>query len=475
MDISSTSTTQPETASWAALFQGAQRLVYSLIFGSSVALHAVNVFVATTIMPSVVADIGGLEVYAWSSTVFVAASIVSAALVSQLLAYGGANKAYLYASVIFIAGTLLCATAPNIWALIFGRTLQGLGGGFFYALSYAVIRMVYPEKLWPVAIGLITVMWGIATLIGPAIGGTFVEFATWRAAFWSLVPCTALIAVAAYLSMPRQLGEHQAESAKIPAVQIALVLSIVIVVSLGSIDPNALRVAGSLLLSALLIWILLSHENNSENRLFPRRTLEGNSALGQHYLCIGLLLIGMQAEVFAPYLLQVLHAQSPLVAGYMGALMALGWTAGSMTTASWSGERAAQTLVAGPLLGLAGLLLQACVFPLTPAGSILLLCLIAAGMLLVGFGIGITWPHVVTRIYALAPRDEQDLSAGAVTTVQLFATALGAAAGGMIVNLAGMHAPGGVAGAAAAARWLCLLFALAPLFAVLAARRALRN
>lgn len=466
------STTAPAvTTSWADLFQG-KLAIYSITFGSSVALHALNVFVATTIMPSVVRDIGGLDVYAWTSTVFVIISILSAALASRLLAVAGANWAYVIAAAIFSIGTLMCALAPNIWVLIAGRAVQGLGGGFFYALAYAVIRMVYPSRLWPIAIGFITVMWGVATLIGPAIGGIFTELGSWRAAFWMLVPCALIVGIIAFSTLPKKKKDYMPVEG-LPAIQIALLIAVVLVVSIGSIDVTKGKAVIFISIGILLVWVLIRTERSAKERLLPHGALSVTSPFGAHYICIGLLIIGMQPEIFAPYLLQVLHGQSPLWAGYIGALMALGWTAGSIISASWTGKRAASTLVMGPLLGLVGLLLQAWFLPMSSLGEWQILLPICSGLIFVGFGIGVTWPHIVTRIYEHAPEGEQDLAAGGVTIIQLFATALGTALGGMVVNLAGINEPGGIHGASSAALWLCLLFATSPLLGVFVARKAL--
>jgi MFS family permease len=150
-------------------------------------LHALNIYIVTTILPSVVGDIGGLGFYAWSMTLFVVASILGAAVASRLLDRVGAGRAYLTATLVFAAGTLICAAAPAFPVLLAGRFVQGVGGGLLYALAYSIIRLVYPEALWPRAIGLISVMWGVSTLVGPAVGGVFAELGAWRAAFWSLV------------------------------------------------------------------------------------------------------------------------------------------------------------------------------------------------------------------------------------------------------------------------------------------------
>jgi len=93
----------------------------------------------------------------------------------------------------------------------------------------------------------------------------------------------------------------------------------------------------------------------------------------------------------------------------------------------------------------------------------------------VGLGIGFTWPHLVTQVFALEPAAEHDLAAAGITTVQLSAAALGAALAGMVANLAGLSHPGGIAGASSAAAWLFGLFALAPLAGVLTALRLARR
>lgn len=87
---------------------------------------------------------------------------------------------------------------------------------------------------------------------------------------------------------------------------------------------------------------------------------------------------------------------------------------------------------------------------------------------------GLAWPHLLTRVFQAAPAGEQDLTSASITTVQLFATALGAALAGMVANLAGLTEPGGIAGTMSAAGWLFGVFALAPVIGVFTALRVIR-
>ncbi|WP_312111434.1 MFS transporter, partial [Pantoea septica] len=156
-----------QEGSWNDLL-GGRNLFFSIALSGGVALHAINIYIATTVLPSVVNEIGGLELYSWNTTLFVVASILGSALTSRLLAQLGARKAYLVAVMLFIAGSLVCALAQTMPVMLAGRALQGLGGGFLFALCYAMIYTVFDEKLWPRAMALISGMWGVATLLGPA-------------------------------------------------------------------------------------------------------------------------------------------------------------------------------------------------------------------------------------------------------------------------------------------------------------------
>jgi MFS family permease len=98
--------------------------------------------------------------------------------------------------------------------------------------------------------------------------------------------------------------------------------------------------------------------------------------------------------------------------------------------------------------------------PIHGDGAFAVLVPACIGLVLVGFGIGLPWPHLVTRVFQVAPPGERDLAAGAITTVQLFITALGTAAAGMAANFAGLSDPGGVPGAQSAALWLFVAFAM---------------
>lgn len=463
----------PSKTGWAALLSGWNG-VRSLALAGGVVLHAINVYIATTILPSVVRDIGGIDFYAWNTTLFVTASILGSALSARLLTSAGPRGAYIIASLVFAIGTFICAFAPSMPVMLAGRIIQGLGGGFLFALSYAMIRLVFIEPLWPRAMALVSGMWGVATLIGPAVGGIFAELGVWRAAFWSLIPVAVLFALLAVAVLPKR-SAGKTERSPLPLVQLALVTSAVLVVSAASVSSTLSWNIGGLGVAAVLTALLIVTESRSSRRLLPEGAFRITTALGALYATMSLLAITVTSgEIFVPLFLQVLHHQSPLAAGYLAALMAAGWTSGSIASAGASGKNIRRAILAGPVLGVGGMVALAVLMRSESDGGWLAITPICVALVAIGLGVGLAWPHLLTRVFQVASVGEQGLAAASITTVQLFATALGAALAGMVANVAGLTHPGGITGMANAAGWLFGVFALASFLGFFTALRVVR-
>lgn len=461
-----------QDSSWSELLRG-KNATRSIALSGGIALYATNTYIATTILPSVVAEIGGLALYAWSTTLYVVASILGSALTSKLLQRTGPRLAYTVATLIFMVGVLICALAPSMPVMLAGRLIQGLGGGMLLALCYSMIQLVFEERLWPRAMALVSGMWGVATLIGPAVGGVFAELDAWRFAFGAMVPISLAYMVLTHRALPPR-DPTASTASRLPVPQLVLLAAAVLAVCAGSVSSlpswNLLGIA----VCAVLVFVLIRHESNATIRLLPKDALKFNTPLCALYATTCLLVIGMSSEIFMPYFLQHLHGQSPLVAGYMAALMAAGWTVSEILSSSWSGRSAQRAILSGPLFIVAGLVLLAITTPVASLGEWARLAPICLGLFLVGFGIGLGWPHLLTRILQVASEQDKDTAAASITTLQLFAMALGAALAGVISNVAGINDATGNAGIANAAQWLFALFTLAPVLAWVMARRATR-
>src|SRR6202012_1466310 len=124
--------------------------------------------------------------------------------------------------------------------LIAGRALQGVAGGLLAGLGYAVINAALPRALWTRASALVSAMWGVATVIGPATGGLFAQFGLWRWAFVSMAMLTALMAMLVPIALPS--GDvHRGTGTpamKIPVPSLLLVGAAALAISVAQIPHN---------------------------------------------------------------------------------------------------------------------------------------------------------------------------------------------------------------------------------------------
>lgn len=455
--------------SWRELLSG-RNGTRCLALAGGTALHAINIYMVTTLMPSTVAEIGGMAYYAWNTTLFVIASIVGASAAAPLARRWGSKNAYLSSLIVFALGTGICAMASDMPTLLAGRTLQGLGGGVLVSLAYVLIREVFEPGLWPRAMGLVSAMWGIATLSGPAIGGVFAQWGHWRDAFWSLLPVAAVLAVVVIRWLPA--GARSNEPFRLPGLRLLLLTLSALAISLASLSHTTvwqvLGVVTGLLLAAPIAWL----DRRASLRLLSTLAYQP-SRLRAIYAVMAALVIGSNAEIFVPYFLQVVHGHGPLAAGYLTAVMAGGWSFGSMLSAGRGARFAAWAMRSGPWLMALALVWLGLMLRQTQGFSdgigLALLCMAMAG---VGLGIGMAWPHLLSSLLSSVPAEDGALASASISTVQLYAMALGAAMAGLIVNAAGLSDPGGLEGARRAVPWLFGSFALLALVGLPAARRA---
>ena len=445
-----------------------EHLPATLMFAGGVTLYAVESYITATIAPSIVRDIGGLALFSWVTSLFVAAAVLGSIFVAMRPRGIGLRFVYVIAALVFGIGSLIAATAPSMPVVLVGRAVQGLGTGALAGLGYAFIRFVYPEPLWPKASTLYAAIWGVATVIGPTLGGFFSSGHAWRYAFIVLVPLGLLMAVLAPRLLPEVKDDREQE--KTPVAQIGLLLAAVLMVSAaGAIETTGAK-AALIAASIVAVATMLLIERKSPNRLLPSGAVSLSKPIARVYLTMFAMTIVLVSDVFIPYFLQTLHGVTPLASGYLVALVALGWTFAAFLSGSLTGRRAYAVIVAGCLIEAAATAALAVFLARdNPAGHMLLIVPAAICMFLMGTGIGLGWAHLVAMVLRLVADNEQDKASSAIPTMSSLGSAFGAAFAGVIANGAGLVDPGGVAGSISAAHWLYAAMALPGIVAITAA------
>ena len=150
---------------WNALLRPAWLPAVAVLVGG-VLLHSMNVLMLATVLPSVVDNLGGATLMSWTSSAFLASSIVAATCTGYLTSILGARTVFCTGAAIFGLGALTCALAPTMGQVVAGRFVQGFGGGLLTAMAYVLVRSTFPASLWARGFALLSGAWSMSILVG---------------------------------------------------------------------------------------------------------------------------------------------------------------------------------------------------------------------------------------------------------------------------------------------------------------------
>ena len=313
-------------------------------------------------------------------------------------------------------------------------------------------------------------MWGVATLVGPATGGLFAQFGLWRWAFVAMAILTALVAILVPIALAADRVEPGGAAPRIPVWSLLLLGAAALAVSVAQLPRNVAATAGLLAAAGVLIGLFLVVDWRMRATVLPPSAF-GPGPLKWLYLTMAVMMVGAMVTTYVPLFGQRLAHLTPLVAGFLGAALALGWTVSEIVSASLDNPRTIARMIAGaPVVMAAGLALGA--VTQRDNASIGIVALWALALLVAGIGIGSAWPHLSVRAMdSVDDPAEGGVAAAAINTVQVISGAFGAGVAGVVVNTAENRAATDLSDAVAA-RWLFAVFAVVGALGVVASYRA---
>jgi MFS family permease len=426
-------------------------------------LHATDTLVTATIAPAIVDDIGGLPFINWTITLYEMGAIVAGAAVPMLCRRLGLKRVLQMAALLYGSGCLLAGFAPSMTILLAARLVQGAGGGMLLSLCYLAIQQWFAQDRWSRLFGVVALIWGAGSLLGPLIGGIFAAWHAWRMTFFVFAAeaAVAWTLAAAWLPapVPQTTLPPAATAAHVHAPKswslwpLLLLSAATMAIAASSVAGSvAIAVAGALLGVALL-YLAARMDRRATSRLFPVHLLEFHHPVGAGLTMVFALSAATTGFwAYGPLILKILFGTPPLVSGYILAGEAVAWSLAALAV-SKAPVSADRWLIR---VGAASVALGAGGFAVAvPAGLLAGIILCA---LLQGLGFGLCWPSIVHRLTRFADEAERPLAVTSPETMQRIGYAVGAAAVGIAANLSGLASGITIAAAKSAAFWVFAAF-----------------
>ena len=463
--LTSTNDADVEKVGWLELFTR-EHIPSLLLICLGVWLHAADSMLVATMIPAIVADIGGQAMVGWSIARYEIGSIVAGAASGVLALRFGVRMPMGFAALLFAAGCAISAFAPVMWVLLVGRLLQGLGGGGLVAVSFVAAGVLFPPRLMPRALAAVSLLWGSSAFLGPLIGGLFVEFSSWRNGFVFFAGQALLLALWLwFFSTPHTRGPVQVSGA-IATSRLLLLALAVLSIAYAGVEIGLLRTSLMIALGLFLLFLFFLFDRRaSDNRLLPRDAIAPHTVTGAALamiLCVTIATVALTA--YGPLLVVLLHGTSALVAGYIAACSSIGWSLAAIAVSGMPQRHDLKFIRIGMIcivISVIGFLYS------IPNGPIPLIAFFSA---LDGVGFGMAWVFILRQLLACAEPLERERVSAAMPTIQRLGYALGAAFIGIVANANGFSAaltPEDARAAAIAIYLACIPFAVLGLLAML--------
>ncbi|MCF6471459.1 MFS transporter [Nonomuraea sp. MG754425] len=402
--------------------QGLGLIILALMLG--MLLAALDQTIVSTALPTIVSDLGGLERLSWVVTGYMLASTVSTPLWGKLGDQYGRKKLFIGAICIFLAGSVLCGLSQNMGELIGFRALQGLGGGGLMVLAQAIVGDVVSARERGRYQGFFGAVFAVSSIVGPLLGGLFVDHLSWHWVFYVNLPlgAVALFVIVAVLPGDDTRTRHTIDYAGVVLLGSATSCLVLMTTwggtTYGWTGPVILGLAGAAVV-LLVGWVLVERraaEPVLPLGLFRVRAFAMSSVVG---FVVGFGMFG--ALTYLPLFLQVVHGVSPTLSGvYLLPMMA-----GMLTMSIVSGQIISKTgkyrflPITGTAVASVGMFLLS---TLTEWSSLLTM---GAYLLVLGVGLGMTMQVLVIVVQNAV--DFEDL--GVATSGATFFRSIGGSFG----------------------------------------------
>lgn len=365
---------------------------------------AIDQTVVSTALPRIIGELGGLSLFSWVFTSYMLTSTITVPLVGKFGDMYGRKPFFMAGILVFTIASALAGLSQNMTELIILRGLQGVGAGAITANAFAIIGDIFSPLERGKYQGLFSAVFGLASIIGPAVGGTITDHLSWRWVFYVNIPVGVVAQVVIWRGFPwvhDRHTQHQIDYLGIATMTGAVVPLLLALVWAGDVyDWQSAQIAALLTVAGASLFAFLWVESRAEEPIVPLG-LFGNRVFVVASSITFLTGIGMFGTVaFMPLFIQGVLGASATNSGIVTLPMMLGMVVSS----TLAGQIVSRTgrykylVIASGLVMTIGMLLMGRMSAQTPYSTAVI------NMIIVGTGVGIGMPVLGLAVQNAVPQ-----------------------------------------------------------------------
>lgn len=376
--------------------------------------------VVSTAMPTIIGDLHGLSLYAWVFTAYMMASSVTIPIYGKLSDVFGRKPFYLFGLIMFGIGSAVSGQAHSMMQLVWARAFQGIGAGAMLSMPRATVGDIFSPKERAKWMGVMMAVFGISSIVGPALGGWITDSFSWRWVFYINLPFALIAILGVIFTLPRVRAQHRVKVDWLGAVILVIGLIPILLgftwagtkYAWGSPTELTLFVSGVIVLLLFVLWERKASDPVLSPILFKNRIFTTSMILGTF---VAMTMFG--SLMFLPVFVQGVIGLNAQESGWVMTPMMVGFIVGSIVSGqvmSRTGRYRYLAWGSGAIIVVGSLLLNQMNVH-TTWGTVML------NMVVLGLGIGSLMPLMNMVVQNAFPYKIM----GTVNSTQQFVTSLG--------------------------------------------------
>lgn len=387
-------------------------------------LGAIEGTVVTTAIPTIVKDLSGFGLISWVFSTYFLTSAISTPVYGKLADLYGRKNILCIGITIFLVGSCLCGLSQNMYQLIAFRALQGLGAGSIFTVTYTIVGDIFSLAERAKVQGWLNAVWGIASIIGPFIGGFLIDYLSWHWIFFINVPfgILSIVLLQKYFSESLERKKQKIDYAGI------LLLSAAIITLLLGVPAGGKNAAVSVALTVALLFVFYIIEKKAEEPIVPFEILtRNNTIVNTISFLAAAVLIG--SEVYMPIYIQNVLGFRATISGLSMAPMSVSWLLSSVILAKAIPKYGEQVVTGSSMF----ILLIGClILPALGLQSPLIIVIICT--FIMGFGFGGCFTTMTITIQASVDYSKRGAATALNALVRTIGHTIGVGIFGSIFN-----------------------------------------